>query len=158
MDRYTFFRKLGVANCRIAGAYDVFSKSCGVKPNLLWLVSALNDGEMHTQSQICFDWGFPRTTVNTLVKELESEGLVRLKPVPGTRRELYVELTEDGKVYADEMLKPVYETEDKLFRKYFGERNEEFVEDLERFSLVMKQYFITGEYPQNVEELEEKLK
>lgn len=146
MDRYTFFRKLGVANCRIAGAYDVFSKSCGIKPNLLWLISALNDGEKHTQSQICWDWGFPRTTVNTLVKELEAEGMVVLNPVPGTRRELYVELTETGRTYADSILRPVYEAEDQLFRKYFGDRSEEFVEDLERFSLVMKQYFVTGKY------------
>lgn len=146
MDRYTFFRKLGVANCRIAGAYDVFSKSCGIKPNLLWLISALNDGEKHTQSQICWDWGFPRTTVNTLVKELEAEGMVVLNPVPGTRRELYVELTETGRAYADSVLRPVYEAEEQLFRKYFGDRNEEFVEDLERFSLVMKQYFVTGNY------------
>lgn len=146
MDRYTFFRKLGVANCRIEGAYDVFSKNCGVKPNLLWLVSALNDGQKHTQSQICWDWGFPRTTVNTLVKELEADGMVVLNPVPGTRRELYVELTEDGKNYADSILKPVYEAEEELFQKYFGERSEEFVEDLERFSTVMKQYFVTGNY------------
>lgn len=156
MDRYTFFRKLGVANCRIGGAYDVFSKSCGVKPNLLWLVSALNDGQQHTQSQICFDWGFHRTTVNTLVKQLEADGMVRLNPVPGSRRELFVELTEAGKDYADAILQPVYAAEEQLFQKYFGDRSEEFVEDLERFSSVMKRYFVTGEYAEHEDEVEEK--
>lgn len=146
MDRYTFFRNIGVASSRIMASYDVFSKNSGVKPNMLWLVSALNDGQKHSQSQICWDWGFRPTTVNTLVKELEAQGYVVLNRVPGTRRELYVELTESGRAYADAILKPVYETEEKLFQLYFGDHATEFAEDLNRFSIAMKQYFFTGCY------------
>ena len=74
MERYAFFRQLGKAVYGIDAAYDVFSKSAQIKPNMLWLLSALNDGEGHTQKQICWDWGFPKTTVNTLIKELEKSG------------------------------------------------------------------------------------
>lgn len=154
MDRYAFFRQLGKAVYQIDGAYDVFSKSAKIKPNMLWLLSALNDGQSHTQSQICWDWNFPRTTVNTLVKELEKSGHVTLHPVPGTRRELYVELTASGKAYADEILQPVYEAEERLFQLYFAEHDTKFVEDLHRFALVMKQYFLTGDYNSQEEEKE----
>ena len=58
MERYAFFRQLGKAVYGIDAAYDVFSKSAQIKPNMLWLLSALNDGEGHTQKQICWDWGF----------------------------------------------------------------------------------------------------
>lgn len=152
MDRYTFFRQLGEAVYQIDGAYDVFSRSAGIRPNMLWLLSALNDGEKHTQSQICWDWNFPRTTVNTLVKELEKGGFVTLRPVPGTRRELYVELTPEGKAYADHVLRPVYEAEERLFQKYFAGREPGFVEDLHRFAAAMKQYFSTGNYGEQEEE------
>lgn len=152
MERYTFFRQLGKAVYQIDSAYDVFSKGARIKPNMLWLLSALNDGKAHTQSQICWDWNFPRTTVNTLVKELEKSGHVTLRPVPGARRELYVELTPSGKAYADEILQPVYEAEERLFRRYFAEHDTEFVEDLHRFALIMKQYFLTGDYDEREEE------
>ena len=144
MDRFLFYRMLGEAVYRIDGAYDVFSKSAGISPTMLWLVSALNDGEKHTQSQISWDWNYPRTTVNTLVKELEKSGYVTLCPVPGTRRELYVELTPSGKEFADRVLGPVYEAEDKLFRQYFERADPSFVYELNRFSNAMKQAFTTG--------------
>ena len=146
VERFDFFRLLGEAAYRVQGAYDVFSKSAGIKSNMLWVLSALNDGEKHTQNQICWDWNFPKTTVNTLVKELEQIGYVVLNPVPGTKREMYVELTPEGKAYADTVLKPVYDAEEALFRQYFVGRDTDFVIELNRFSNTMKQFFITGEY------------
>lgn len=146
MERFSFFRLLGEAVYRIDGAYDVFSKSAGISSRMLWLLSALNDGKPHTQSQICWDWNYPRTTVNTLVKELERDGYVTLTPVPGTRRELYVELTKQGAVYAEQVLKPVYDAEQELFDRYFGERDSDFVLRLHQFSTAMKHFFTTGEY------------
>ena len=123
MERYAFFRQLGKAVYGIDAAYDVFSKSAQIKPNMLWLLSALNDGEGHTQKQICWDWGFPKTTVNTLIKELEKGGFVVQSPIPGERRELSVTLTEAGK-----------------------DKDPEFVQELFRFSGVMHRYFTTGEF------------
>lgn len=146
MDRFTFFRMLGEAVYRVDSAYDVFSKNAGIKANMLWLLSALNDGQKHTQSQICWDWNYPRTTVNTLVKELEQQGYVELIPVAGTRRELYIELTEAGKAYADKILKQVYEAEEELFRRFSEQHDTEFVTRLNAFSNVMKEFFCTGVY------------
>lgn len=146
MERYAFFRQLGKAVYGIDAAYDVFSKSAQIKPNMLWLLSALNDGEGHTQKQICWDWGFPKTTVNTLIKELEKCGFVVQSPIPGERRELSVTLTEAGRDYANEVLKPVYEAEERLFRLYFKDKDPGFVQELFRFSGVMRRYFTTGEF------------
>ena len=155
MDRFSFFRLLGEAACRINGAYDVFSKSAGVKSNILWMLSALNDGKQHTQSQICWDWNYPRTTVNTLVKELEQQGYVELIPVAGTRRELYIVLTDAGKVYADSILKPVYDTEEQLFERYSKEHGTDFVHQLNAFSNTMKTFFHTGDYEDDLESPDE---
>lgn len=155
MDRFTFFRMLGEAVYRIDSAYDVFSKNAGIKANMLWLLSALNDGQTHTQSQICWDWNYPRTTVNTLVKELEQQGYVELIPVAGTRRELYIVLTDAGKAYADSILKPVYDAEEQLFERYSKEHGTDFVHQLNAFSNTMKTFFHTGNYEDHFESPDE---
>ena len=155
MDRFTFFRMLGEAVYRIDSAYDVFSKNAGIKANMLWLLSALNDGQTHTQSQICWDWNYPRTTVNTLVKELEQQGYVELIPVAGTRRELYIVLTDAGKAYADSILKPVYDAEEQLFERYSKEHGTDFVHQLNAFSNTMKTFFQTGNNEDRIESPEE---
>ena len=155
MDRFTFFRMLGEAVYRIDSAYDVFSKNAGIKANMLWLLSALNDGQTHTQSQICWDWNYPRTTVNTLVKELEQQGYVELIPVAGTRRELYIVLTDAGKAYADSILKPVYDAEEQLFERYSKEHGTDFVHQLNDFSNTMKTFFHTGNYEDRFESPDE---
>lgn len=155
MDRFTFFRMLGEAVYRIDSAYDVFSKNAGIKANMLWLLSALNDGQTHTQSQICWDWNYPRTTINTLVKELEQQGYVELIPVAGTRRELYIVLTDAGKAYADSILKPVYDAEEQLFERYSKEHGTDFVHQLNAFSNTMKTFFYTGNYEDDLESLDE---
>lgn len=145
MNRFAFFRSLGEAVYRIDGAYSVFSRSAGIKPNMLWLLSALNDGQKHTQCQICWDWNFPKTTVNTLIKELERLNYVSLSPVPGSKRELYAELTEEGKAYAERVLAPVYAAEEALYNSYFSDHGTEFVDELNQFSAAMKLYFTRDE-------------
>lgn len=145
MNRFAFFRSLGEAVYRIDGAYSVFSRSAGIKPNMLWLLSALNDGQKHTQCQICWDWNFPRSTVNTLIKELERLDYVSLTPVPGSKRELYAELTEEGKAYAERVLAPVYAAEEALYKSYFSDHDTDFVEELNQFSAAMKLHFTCGE-------------
>ena len=152
MDRFAFFRMLGEAVYRIDSAYDVFSKNAGIKANMLWLLSALNDGQKHTQSQICWDWNYPRTTVNTLVKELEQQGYVELIPVTGTRRELYIELTEEGQAYANSILNKVYEAEEELFERYSRDHDTEFVNQLNKFSNIMKSFFYTGNYEESTKD------
>lgn len=74
-----------------------------------------------------------------------------LSPVPGARRELYVELTETGKSYADQILKSVYEAEEQLFQLYFRDHDMAFVKSLNDFSNAMKQFFSTGRYDCNPE-------
>ena len=85
-------------------------------------------------------------SIGTALKELEKGGFVVQSPIPGERRELSVMLTEAGRDYANEVLKPVYEAEERLFRLYFKDKDPEFVQELFRFSGVMHRYFTTGEF------------
>ena len=96
MDSKEFFYRLGKTLYKIDGFYTEFAKSGNVKPNLLWIMYALNDGKTHSQKEICDSWDLPRSTVNTIVKELESENIVELVQFEGEKRGLNVVRTDDG--------------------------------------------------------------
>lgn len=136
-----FYCKLGEAIYRIDGAYDVFAKDSRVTPNMLWLLCALSDGKEHSQCQICRDWHFPRSTVNTLVKELEGKGYLEMVPVPGRKREMRMELTDAGKAFAAGVVAPVWEAEDRLFQQFFAGRETEFIHELHAFADAMEVFF-----------------
>lgn len=116
MDAKQFFYSFGKALYHVDAVYDEFAKASGVaSPTLMWILYALNDGEEHTQREICIDWALPKSTVSTVMSELKQKGYVELVPIKGKRREMMVVLTESGKTYANVLLKDIYEKEAEVF-------------------------------------------
>ena len=115
MNSRIFFYEFGKLIYSIDGFYAEYAKEKSVKPNLLWILYALNDGQEHSQKEICDTWDLPRTTINTIIKELEADGYVFLSQIIGEKRELSVKLTDEGKKYASSMLKELYEIEEKVY-------------------------------------------
>ncbi len=117
MDAREFFYKFGKIIYQIDGLYEEYGRNSQIKsPNLLWILYALGDGEKHSQRQICDDWAIPRSTANTIIKDLESKGYISLSPIKGERRELLVSLTPSGKEYADNLLSELYCREREIFK------------------------------------------
>ena len=115
MDSRKFFYELGKSVYKLDGFYSEYAKKFDVKENLLWILYALNDRKEHSQKEICDNWALPRTTVNTIMKELENNDYVELSQIKGEKRELKVNLTEKGKNYADNLLKELYNIEKQVF-------------------------------------------
>lgn len=115
MDSKMFFYEFGKILYKIDGLYAEYARSSGVKENLLWILYALNDGKLHSQKEICETWDLPRSTVNTIMKELESDGYVELTQIKGEKRELHVILTKKGLDYASNLLSGLYEIERKTY-------------------------------------------
>ena len=85
MNSKSFFYDFGRALYHVDAFYDDFAKQSNVSSALLWVLYALNDGKSHTQIEISNDWKLPKTTVNTIVKELEQNGYVELIPIKGKK-------------------------------------------------------------------------
>lgn len=116
MDERNFFLTLGKLVYRLDGIYDAYGKGFKIgSPNLLWILYALNDGKGHSQKQICDDWAIPRSTANTIIKDLESKNCITLSQIKGERRELLISLTPSGKEYADGVLSDLYGREKKIY-------------------------------------------
>ena len=63
-------RRIAIAINSMDGAYEMISRKIGVKENTMILLYALDDGRPHTQKEICEEWLIPKTTLNTIVREL----------------------------------------------------------------------------------------
>jgi len=116
-----FFYKFGKLIYKIDYFYAEVAKKSGVKPNLMWILYALNDGKSHSQKEISISWDIPITTINTIVKELIDDGYVELIHIPGKRREMNIILTEKGREYSKNILNDIYKIEDDVF-KSLGDR------------------------------------
>ena len=123
------------------GLYAVGSKWSGVKENTLYLLYALDDGEMHTQKNLCDEWLIPRTTLNTVIKECEAAGYITLKKIPGYKRDLQICLTESGKEFTSQLLAPIHAAEERALIKTLQNCSPEFITDLERFCKNLKTEF-----------------
>lgn len=133
MDSKEFFHELGTLIYQIDGIYTKYIKLNNIKSsNELWILYALNDGKDHSQKQIAEDWDIPRTTINTIVKDLEKKGYVTMKLLKGERREMSIILTSEGKKYADTKLEYLYKKEAEVFKNI--KNPEEIIKNL-RFLL-----------------------
>ena len=137
MNSRSFFYDFGRALYHVDSFYDEFAKQSNVSSALLWVLYALNDGNSHTQIEISNDWELPKTTVNTVIKEIQKNGYVDLIPIKGKRREMSIVLTESGKKYADRVLADLYKKEAEVYKTL---RSEEYgvVDLLERIAKKLK--------------------
>ena len=117
MECRDFFYKFGKIIYRIDNHYANFAKQENVKSNLLWIMYALSDNKPHTQKDISMEWDLPLTTINTIVKDLENQGLVELIKIDGKKREMNVTLTKTGQKFSNKLLKRLFDLEQQVFKK-----------------------------------------
>ncbi len=124
-------RRIMISINKIDELYERVQRKAGVKGNTVWVLYALDDGKPHSQKQIYEEWLIPKTTLNTIVKELESEGYVRMETISGQRREMHIYLTEAGKKYARQVLDSFYQAEEEAYGQI--ENAEILSDELENF-------------------------
>ena len=137
MDSRSFFYNFGRALYHVDSFYDEFAKKSNISSALLWVLYALNDGNPHTQIEISNDWELPKTTVNTVIKDIQKDGYVELVPIKGKRREMSIVLTESGKKYADSVLSELYKKESEVYKSLSREERK-IVDTLENLARKLK--------------------
>ena len=134
MDKnYETVRRIMLAINKVDGVYYLLARHQGINENTLAFLSALNDGEPHSQKQISDEWIMPRTTVNSIVKYMLSEGYIEFSEQKHTKEKEIV-LTEKGRKYTDELMNEIYLAEEKAIISTLQRFSPEFVEALEYFS------------------------
>ena len=87
--------------------YYEIARNCGLSETAYWILYALEvSGGSVTQRQIAEHFSYSKQTVNSALKTLEARGLVTLVPSDGDRRSKLVSLSEAGRAFADERIRP----------------------------------------------------
>lgn len=107
----------------------------------LTVMYVLDDGKPHSQREISREWMVPKTSVNTIVKRWEKEGLLVMSPIAGKRREMHITLTDAGQAYARTLLSFLYRAEEAALQKTLAKYSEEFIEVIEFFGTSLKEAF-----------------
>lgn len=134
-------RRLMIALNNIDEAYCADMSDIKVNESELWLMYALDDNEQHSQKQICEEWGFPKTTLNTAIKQAEAAGYLTMTLIPGKRREMNISLTEKGRDHAHKLLSNVYRVENEALEKTLQNYSVDFIEAVEYFAENLKSAF-----------------
>ena len=126
-------RRLMLAINRIDGIYYLFSKNQGSNENTYALLYAISDGQPHSQKQVCEEWLIPKTTINTITRNLVKEGYLTL--LPGTHtKEKTICLTPAGKAYTETIMKGVCEAEQQALKDTLERFSPEFIDAFDCFS------------------------
>lgn len=129
---YLLVRRIMLATNKIDGVYSLFGRLHRANENTLAFLYALSDGMPHSQKEICDEWIIPRTTINSIVKNMLAEGYVAFCP-EGRGREKTLVLTETGMRYADTLFADIYAAEEKAIIETQKSFSPEFVTALEAF-------------------------
>lgn len=74
---------------------------------------------------------------NTIIMELKEKGYLRLKPIKGKRREMNIIISQEGKIYANNVLKDIYEYEKYTFN-YLDFNVKEFIKNFTTIEKLLK--------------------
>ena len=133
-----YSRRLTMAIVKVDEIEHSLDQSNPINDSELCLMYALDDGVPHSQKEIAESWGISRTTLNTIVKQWEKDGLLTLAKISGKRREMQICLTEVGIKKVRSALKVTYAAEDKAMRETVEKYSSGFIEALEYYAKMLE--------------------
>lgn len=114
--------------------YEEWAKANGLSVNCLLVLSAIYDGkEDCTQKKISQRWMVPKQTVNMILKDLEKQGLVELRPMQEDKRNKVICFTQEGKEYANTIMSKLRKVEMNAINEIGIERMKRLNEDASLF-------------------------
>lgn len=112
----------------------------------LWILYAIYETEdTLTQADICTLWFFSRQTINTALKNLEQQNIIRLTPLLDNKKSKQILFTEEGKRKAKELLTPLLLAEQHVFASFTEEENKLFIELCQKRCTHLRDFLETAE-------------
>ena len=107
--------------------------------NILYVIC--EKGTDCLQSEISRLTGISRQTINSAIRKLEKEEIVYL--AQGKGRNTVVCLTEKGKTYAAEKIQPLFEIENKIWKEWTEDEQQEYLRLTQKYRDGLKKYLAT---------------
>ena len=141
MNAYEFMKKAGELTSRDQKLYYDFAKAHGIHYNTLGVLYTCYVNKGCTQKRVTIEWYVPKQTVNTICKELISEGILEKRKSSGDHRESVISLTEKGEKFAEPIVEKLLEIESGVMKSLGDSEAAIFLEKYTRFSDAMVKEF-----------------
>ena len=100
----------------IDGLYHHYAKSCGLPDAAFWVLYSLAENDqISTQRELCSAWCYSPQTVNSALKKLEAQGLVKLESMKDIGRNKQILFTDAGKALLQTVILPLMAAEQHTF-------------------------------------------
>ena len=134
---------------KMDNVYDKLAKSSGISDTAFWIIYTIkNEKETYKQKDLCVMWSYSKQTINSALKKLEEQNIIKLVSLPENKKDKKIILTDYGEQIAKELIDPVNEIEKEslkqlkeanifidLFKKYIEtmeEKSENFLKKQDR--------------------------
>lgn len=108
--------------------YQLYAKKSGLSETTLWILYCVHERqEPYTQKELCDIWSYSRQTINSALKNLETQGLIELVPLPENRKNKQLLLTASGKNLVNKIILPLVEAEKNVFIQLGEEDSRKFL-------------------------------
>lgn len=109
--------------------YHYYALRHNLSDAALWILYVVHGSkEGVTQADICSGWFFSRQTINTALKGLTQQDIIKLEPIPGNRKSKHVIFTPQGEKMAQQIIAPLKQAENQVFAAFSDAENQLFVE------------------------------
>ncbi len=116
----------------------------------LWVLYSVVENDIpYTQTDLCEKWHFSKQTVNTILKNLESCGLIQLVTANNNRKSKLIALTESGKELAEKTVVSLKEIEQSTFGGLEENERQEYLriarKYIDLFSVECQKMFVSSD-------------
>lgn len=124
--------------------YTRYAASQGVSTTTLCVLYSLyiNDAAC-TQTNLAEDWGIPMQTINSCLKTMEKNGIVRLELAKGNRKSKCILLSALGKEMADRIIGPLVEAENRALGALEAEERQLLLNLTRKHSSLLHNFLFT---------------
>ena len=122
----------------IEGTYHEMSLKLGLPDSsMIVLYTISNHGDHCPLADICRQSGLSKQTINSALRKLEADGVIRLEMAGSKNKTVY--LTEAGKELAQKTALRIITAENEIFADWPAEDVEKYLELTERFLTALKE-------------------
>lgn len=125
-------RKFNYLIGEIDAAYHEASQKLGLSDSAMQILYIIcNHGEECQLSQICRLSGISKQTINSALRKLEAEGIVRMESLTGRRKKVC--LTPQGKALASNTVSRLIDIENDIFGSWSKQERELYLRLTQRY-------------------------
>lgn len=100
---------------KINHAYEIWSAAHGLTlyEMQIYYVMLEKETEQITQKELCKKLDAPKTSISSMIKRQLKTGYIEMNTNPENKREKIISLTESGKMFAKELIQPLFQYEEE---------------------------------------------